>query len=85
MLQKTFQYAEKQNMVVSSDIKSIHEKSPDFDVGCVLGAHRLACFQDLFKFRYVRFVNESFGLFSGSREILEWDYSNNAEEDDNYD
>jgi hypothetical protein len=84
MLQKTLRYAGERNMVVSSDIKRIYEASPDFDVGCILGAHRLACYRDLFKFRYVRFVNESFGLFSDSREILKWDYSNNVERGNNY-
>lgn len=83
MLQKTLRYAGERNMVVSSDVKSMHGLSSDFDVGCILGTHRLACFQDLFKFRYVRFVNESFGLFSDSQEILEWDYSNIIEGGDN--
>jgi hypothetical protein len=84
MLQKTFRYAEERNMVISSEIKRINKESSDFDVGCILGAHQLAYYEDLFKFRYVRFVNESFGVFSDSREILEWDYSNNDERNDNY-
>ena len=74
MLHKTFRYAEDRNMVVSSDIKNIYKASSDFDVGCILGAHQLEYYQDLFKFKYVRFINESFGLFSDSHEILEWDF-----------
>jgi hypothetical protein len=43
-------------------------------IACSFNAHNLEYYQDLIQFRFVRFVDYNFVLFSNSSEIVDWEF-----------